>query len=32
MDNYGRLRKVSLSERNFINDTVSEATKVKRLS
>lgn len=29
IDNYGRLRKVSLSERNFLNDAVSEATKVK---
>lgn len=29
MDNYGRLRKVSLSERKFLNDAVSEATKVK---
>ncbi|EGI4556373.1 hypothetical protein IGE86_004542, partial [Escherichia coli] len=29
IDNYGRLRKVSLSERNFLNDAVSEATEVK---
>ncbi|MGG6154721.1 hypothetical protein ACQSFC_16035 [Salmonella enterica] len=29
IDNYGRLRKVSLSERKFLNDAVSEATKVK---
>ncbi|AUV10571.1 hypothetical protein C2U43_16095 [Citrobacter freundii complex sp. CFNIH9] len=29
IDNYGRLRKVSFSERNFLNDAVSEATKVK---
>lgn len=29
IDNYGRLRKVTLSERNFLNDAVSEATKVK---
>ncbi|EGM9464846.1 hypothetical protein LAC55_005286 [Escherichia coli] len=30
IDNYGRLRKVSLSERNFLNDAVSEATEVKK--
>ncbi len=29
IDNYGRLRKVTLSERNFLNDAVSESTKVK---
>lgn len=29
IDNYGRLRKVSLSERNFLNDAVSEATLMK---
>lgn len=29
IENYGRLRKVSLSERNFLNDAVSEATKVQ---
>lgn len=29
IDNYGQLRKVSLSERKFLNDAVSEATKVK---
>lgn len=28
-DNYGRLRRVSVSERRFLNDSVSEATKVK---
>lgn len=29
IDNYGRLRKVSLSERKFLNDAVLEAAKVK---
>lgn len=29
IDNYGRLRKISLSERKFLSDAVSEATKVK---
>ncbi|SXF08890.1 Uncharacterised protein [Klebsiella variicola] len=29
IDNYGRLRKVSLSERKFLNDAVYEATKIK---
>ncbi|EAQ7674168.1 hypothetical protein D6F08_25340, partial [Salmonella enterica] len=29
IDNYGRLRKVSLSERYFLNDALSEAKKVK---
>ncbi|EJU7771364.1 hypothetical protein KAB52_002282 [Salmonella enterica subsp. salamae serovar 4,12:e,n,x:1,6] len=29
IDNYGRLRRVSLSERKFINDAVSESTKAK---
>lgn len=28
-DNYGRLRRVSFQERSFLNDSVSEATKVK---
>lgn len=27
-DNYGRLRKVSVSKRRFLNDSISEATKV----
>ncbi|MBS0849980.1 hypothetical protein [Citrobacter sp. JGM124] len=29
IDNYGRLRKISLSERSFLNDALSEAKKVK---
>ncbi|EKL5072170.1 hypothetical protein PR568_000443 [Escherichia coli] len=29
IDNYGRLRRVSLSERKFINNAVSESTKAK---
>ncbi|WP_323109719.1 hypothetical protein [Pectobacterium carotovorum] len=29
IDNYGRLRKVSLSEKFFLNDALSEAKKVK---
>ncbi|EJP9635919.1 hypothetical protein NZF17_005214 [Salmonella enterica] len=30
VDDYGRLRKLSLSERNFLNRAVSEATKAKK--